>query len=319
MTATIRPGRWLEFLRTEYLDSFIRDGGSAVKFAVPLDEMRRPDIEDGIVRSAHEAGYIVVRASAADIRVHMVDQLFFSIAAQVPWRQLSQAVIAKLAEQAGYLSCTPGSESLVVRLAAANQMDVDLMRIEARKWIQNSVFRQQSLAKDFRVVVTHLCFAELSGGPDGETTIEVLTDWLTGRNLAVSAVKPYNVFSRVNRGSARHLFQSLMSWVRLAGHPGLVVVLDISRVTLARNPGDGRVYYSKAAVLDAYEVLREFIDDTDRMEACLMIVMPAREFLFEESAGRGFGAYDALKFRIVDEIRDERLVNPMGALVRLEE
>ena len=33
--------------------------------------------------------------------------------------------------------------------------------------------------------------------------------------------------------------------------------------------------------------------------------------------GRGMGAYPALKFRVYDEIHDQRLVNPMGSLARI--
>jgi hypothetical protein len=40
---------------------------------------------------------------------------------------------------------------------------------------------------------------------------------------------------------------------------------------------------------------------------------------FFEDAGRGIGAYEALKFRIFDEIRDRTLVNPMASLARISE
>lgn len=319
MTATIDPKRWLTFLRGEYLDSFIRSGGASIKFVVPLDERLRAGIERDILGLAQDAGYVVARVSAADTRVQLIDQLFFRVAEQIPWRKLSEDVLEILAKSAGYASSlSQGTESIAERLAAANNLDPQMVQMEARRWIQNQVLLPQSLAKDFRVAVTRLCLAELLGGPDGETSIEVITDWLTGRNKAVAAVKPYGIFTRITRNNARHLLESLLLWLRFAGHPGLVIMLDLSRVALARNPRDDRVYYSKAAMLDSYEVLRQFIDATDRMKGCLMIVLPAVEFLDEEQDGRGIGAYDALRFRVYDEVRDQRLVNPMAALVRLE-
>ena len=45
--------------------------------------------------------------------------------------------------------------------------------------------------------------------------------------------------------------------------------------------------------------------------------MPAPEFLDDSSGGRGVGEYQALKFRVYDEIRDAKLVNPMSTLVRV--
>jgi hypothetical protein len=315
--ATIAPQRWLNFLQAEYLESFIKDGGASAKFAVPLQEELRDVLEQGISERGQQRGFIVARVSSADTRVHMIDQIFFRIAEQVPWRQLSEDILLKLARAGGYAAPTSGSEPLGYRLAAVNGIDPEMLTMIAHQWISNQVFRRQDLAKDFRVAVTQLCLAELSGGPDGQTRIEVVTDWLTGRNKAISAVRPYQIFSRITRSSARHLLESLLLWIRFAGRAGLVIVLDLSRVTIARNPRDDLIYYTKAAMFDAYEVLRQFIDSTDRMKGCLLIVTPSVEFLDIETQGRGMGSYEALKFRVYDEIRDQRLVNPMGALVRV--
>ncbi len=320
MTATIDPKRWLTFLWGEYLDTFIRDGGTSIKFVVPLDETTRPEIENEIASRAEGAGYLGARVSSGDTRVHMIDQLFFRVADQIPWRQLSKNVLTRFAESAGY-ALPPqqeGSGAFAVRLAAANpNLDPEYLRIQGQPWIQNQVFGQRSLAKDFRVAVTQLCLAELLGGPDGETKIEVITDWLTGRNKAVAAVKPYQIFTKVTRNNARHLLESLLRWVRFAGYPGLVIMMDISRVTIPRNPHDELLFYRKPAMFDSYEVLRQFIDATDRMKGCLMVVMPALDFLDQEPSGRGMGAYSALNSRVYDEVRDSQLVNPMAALVRL--
>ena len=104
---------------------------------------------------------------------------------------------------------------------------------------------------------------------------------------------------------------------RFVGHSGLLMMLDISRITISRNPRDGYFYYTRASVVDSYEVLRQFIDSIDRLQGCLILVSPDVDFLSEETLERGFGAYEALKFRIVDEVRDRQLVNPMSSLIRL--
>ena len=96
-----------------------------------------------------------------------------------------------------------------------------------------------------------------------------------------------------------------------------MLTIDISRISVVRNPKDERLHYSKAGVLDAYELLRQFIDGTDRLENCLIVVVPHPDFLDEDILGRGIGAYEALKFRVYDEVRDRILVNPMASLVRL--
>ena len=64
-------------------------------------------------------------------------------------------------------------------------------------------------------------------------------------------------------------------------------------------------------------MLREFIDGTSRLEGCLMVVVTNNDFLDDNPLGKGFGAYQALMGRIIDEVRDRSLVNPMSSLIRL--
>ena len=107
----------------------------------------------------------------------------------------------------------------------------------------------------------------------------------------------------------------MLHWIRFAGYAGTVILLDSQRITLPKNPHDQHLFYSKAAVLDTYEILRQFIDSSDQLEGCLVAVVPDITFLEDES--RGLSSYEALKFRVFDEIRDKRFVNPMAAMARI--
>ncbi len=317
MTATIDPERWLKFIRAEYLDAFIKEGGSSIKFAVPFDAASKTSIIEGVRKSAEASGYLVAQISAEDTRIHMIDQLFFRIADQMPWPALSQRVINKLAVAAHYAPAPDGTEPLVDRIAAANHLEADFVRMEIRPKIEGRVTKCSMLARDFRVAASQLCLAELAGDAGGESMTEAITDWLTGRNKAIAAVKPYQIFTRIHRTNARYLLASLLRWVRFAGHAGVVIVIDMERVLVPSNPRDGTVFYTKAAMFEAYEVLRQFIDATDEMKGLLMVLVPSREFVDPDSP-RGIGVYEALKFRVYDEVHDQRLVNPMTSLVRIK-
>ncbi len=317
MTNSMRPEDWLNFMRSEYLESFIREGGAAIKFAVPLDEPTRLVLLNGIRTLATDLGYVCAAVSAAETRIHMADQIFFRIAEQVDWEQLSERVLLRLCEEEGYQAPGASNAPFFERVAQKNNNDAAVVRMTLERKVAERVFYQQVLAKYFRVAMTNLCLARLRGGQDGAVTVQTIQDWLTGRNKAISAVKPYKIFSPIRRTNARHLLESLFHWVRFAGYPGTVVVLDIARVTLARNPRDDQPYYTTASLLDAYEVLRQFIDATDRLGSCFLLVVPDPAFLDEDSTGRGIGRYEALKFRVFDEVRALQHVNPMTALVRL--
>jgi len=59
------------------------------------------------------------------------------------------------------------------------------------------------------------------------------------------------------------LLVSTAALLLAAGHGGLILHLDYGRFAVTRRPPvETRTgfYYSKAAVLDAYEVLRQFIE-----------------------------------------------------------
>jgi hypothetical protein len=99
---------------------------------------------------------------------------------------------------------------------------------------------------------------------------------------------------------------------------GLILDLDIGRLLVSRRPPvDERegLYYSKAMVIDAYEVLRQLVDATDDLAATLVAVVAPLDFVTDET--RGLTSYTALQLRVADEVRDRRRVNPFAALVRL--
>ncbi len=315
MTASLPPSEWLRFVESEYLSTFVRAGGSAIKFAVPLHEPLRAELLSGLAATADQSGYLVAGVNAAETKVHMIDELFFRTAEQIPWRGLCRRIIAQTAVDSGYAWIETGEGPLHRDLAERNGADPQMLLLDLKKALWSNLAKQSNLTRDFRAAITHLCIAELAGGADGATATKALTDWLSGRNRAASAVKPFHIFRKINRANGRHFFESLANCVRFAGFPGLVLLLDAQRLALPRNPRDNALFYSKAALLDAYEVLRQFIDATGQLNGCLLAIVPDPAFL--EDPARGISAYEALKFRVFDEVRDKRLVNPMASLARI--
>ena len=316
MTATITPARWIQAIRREYLESFVREGGAAIKFCVPLDGEARAATWNWLSQAGQELGYAVVKVDASETKVNLVDKLFFSIAAQIDWPGLSERVLKRLCEQTGYLLPEASEMSFCERVAERNRISADIVKINLEQALGEEVLRRRDLAKDFRMAMTRLCLARLRGGADAPITIRALTEWLTGRNLNVSAVKQHQIFNRITRTNARRLLESLIHWVRLAGFPGTLVLLDVARLAVARNPRDDRPFYNNAMLLDAFEVLRELVDSTDWLTQCLIAVLPDSSFL-DETSGRGIASYQALELRIKDDVRTKEVVNPMAALVRL--
>ena len=66
-----------------------------------------------------------------------------------------------------------------------------------------------------------------------------------------------------------------------------------------------------------YELLREFVDGVDSLSGTLMVVVTSNEFLDETKDRKGYGIYEALRTRVMNDVRDRHLLNPVASLSRL--
>ena len=318
MSNTIPISDWLKFVDDEYLSTFIRDGGASVKFAVTPDELK-PDLYADVKTRCQELDYAFINLDAAISRAHMPQDIFFGLASQIDWRLLARRLILRLAAQKGYRveGIDPdGVGNVFDAIANANDLEPQFILLEMRPAIQNDVLKNPNMARDFRVGMTYLCLMSGEVLTPGQYADQPLLDWLTGANTRVSNVRPFTIYTSINRTTARYFIESALYWVRYVGYSGTVILLDSSRVTLARNPKDGRRYYTRAMAMEHYELLREFVDDVDRLSGTLFVVVTNYKFL-DESSVRGYGIYPALRTRVMDDVRDRILVNPAASLVRL--
>ena len=319
MSTTLSLQEWLRFIDGEYLSSgFIRNGGAAVKFAVTPEPLKA-NLQNAVRLRCMESGFVVAHLDAAETRAHMPQDIFFGLARQVDWRALSRRFILRLAAEKSYSVEGVGdktSENIFDAIAHANGLEKRLVIQNLRPTLQDQVFRNPNMARDFRVAMYCLCEGEDVRDGDSYNHQPVL-DWLKGDNSRVSSVRPFAIYSGINRTTARYFIQSTLYWIQFSGCAGTVMLLDNSRVTLARNPKDDRRYYTRAMTLDHYELLREFVDDGDRLPGMLLFVVTSDEFLDENAASRGYGVYPALRTRIMNDVRDRNLVNPVASLVRL--
>ena len=309
---------WLAVLEGDYLGSFIREGGAAVKCVVAADaEQARTTAED-LRRLAGRFGYHVFLADAANTRIHMVEQLFFHLARQVDWDGLIAGYLRRLLELDGFVLPTEAQGLTYANIAYTNTIPEPELRRRVRSLLQDHISADYAMAREFRIAMLVLCQARLDNGPSEQAQAEAVLSWLRGELKLISALKFARIFQRIGRHNARDMLLSFAHWLRLLGRPGLVLVLDIGRYLADRRTfvADGGLFYSLPATLDAYEVIRQFIDATDELEGCFIAVIAPTQFLSDST--RGLARYDALKLRVWDEVRDRRIANPLSGLVRLQ-
>ena len=79
MANTMPLHDWLRFMDSEYLSSFIKDGGASIKFAVTPEGLK-PVLYQALESQCRASGYVVVKLDAVAARVHMPQDIFFGMA-----------------------------------------------------------------------------------------------------------------------------------------------------------------------------------------------------------------------------------------------
>ena len=156
MANTIPLREWLQVMESEYLSSFVPDGGASVKFAVASDELK-DDLHAAVKAQCAKRGMMLVFLDAATRRAHMPQDLFHGLAASVDWRQAARRMILKLAKDRVYMvdGIDPESDTNVFEaIAEANGPEHQFVLGNLRPQIQDRVYREPLMARDFRVAMT---------------------------------------------------------------------------------------------------------------------------------------------------------------------
>lgn len=312
----IALSEWVRLIDEEYLQDFIAAGGAAVKLAVAPDSRQAGVVLDTVADAAVHRGYLVARVDAAETRVQMIDQIFYAVARQVDWEAATDRWLRDRLLENGYVVSPEDSLTDADALAQANDTTKQQILGDVRRWTTAGLVRDFSLCKEFRTAASMLCWGHINPQNVSPADADVVHQWLRGEKCSLTALKRMQIFQRIGRHNARLMLASLSAWLPRVGYNGLVLLLDISAVVSDPVPGESRVRYTRNAVLDCYEVLREFIDGTDTLSH-LLLVAAAGPGLTDHPR-RSLDNYDALKLRTSDEIRDRSRANPLGARVRLD-
>lgn len=305
---------YLNFLRSEYLDGFIREGGAAVKFAIVDNDAGAGHVHMSLRRQAEEAGYVYAAVDAATTKMSMIDRIFHTIAAQIPWQELARNVVKDALEELRF-PAPPGEPLSLEAIARHNDYDVAQLRKDFNRRLRDEIIYDYELSQDFRIAMVLLCQAEVINAPSTQTTAEAVLMWLRGELRQMSALREDLIYQKINRSNALHMLYSLGPWIRKAGRPGLVLDFDIRQCAITTKAQTDQLFYTKPTVLDVYELLRQLIDATDELSSTFILVTATNDFLADQT--RGLEKYWALRLRILDEVRDKHRSNPYSALVRL--
>jgi len=312
---TIPPlplAEWLSVIEREYLSTFVPAGGAAVKFVV-LDNATVDATTERLIQLGQAHAMITIPVDAGRTRIHLMHELFFAIANALPWNRLVQRYLEGLFGAHDYSWPRPGMPMTVADLATAFEVAPNLLARRVDQWLTADLWEDRRLVQDFRAAMLSLCLSWLELG-ESETSGPVVR-WLRGDKVAPSTLRASDISVRLSRTNARSMLASLCHFLRKAGSAGFLVALDARQLSGVA-AAEGTQRYSPAAVMDAYEVLREIIDGAEQLPGLFMVVL-TDEALITGDPRRALSQYTALQMRVWPDVRPGDRQNPMAPLVWL--
>ncbi|MBI2844779.1 MAG: DUF2791 family P-loop domain-containing protein [Armatimonadetes bacterium] len=311
---------WLEVVDRFYLSDFIMSGGSAFKLLLTRTQGQSADTLGALQRLAEQSGYFYVQVSAAQTRIDRIDQVFFAIARQIDWDRLTALEAEDFLRQHGYHKPDGTSLSDTEAIAEANGCTVSEFQGELRRATKREIVEDRAMCKEFRTALAHLRNAQFFPRDVSPSDAETLGGWLRGDKVSMAALRDLRIYSKIGRHNARDMLRALAHWLAKSLGKGLVIGIDLSALLVVTPRGaehdPATLRYSRAALLDAYEVLRQFIDETDEIEHCL--VCTVAPFELETDEKRSIFQYYALQSRLLNEVHDLDRQNLLASMVRLD-
>ncbi|MGB9919516.1 MAG: BREX system ATP-binding domain-containing protein [Moorellales bacterium] len=297
----------VRFLRQEYLEGFIAQGGSKIKLYTSTEATRRALFFRELSQTARDLGYAVAEVDAVSVaRLHQLNNLYHALTARLDLEGLFKRYCDQVIRALGYNPADlPPHQAFLDWAAEVHGRVPESLRSEIRLKLETDIFRNRAVSRSFATVALQLS-ADALGATDRRLLPEdreLLFAWLRGQPVALRDLRKFHVFTRVDRYNARLFLGSLVELARLAGYRGLFVTVDNLEVLLTRRE-TGRPLYGRAAREEFYESLRQFIDDLDTLHHLMLVLGFQRDLV--DNPTLGFRSYAALWLRIQSEIEGTR-------------
>jgi len=307
-------GGWSEFLRREYLTDFVAHGGAKLKLLVGTQGTGKSHLLALAAGAARAEGYLVAELNAFGHRLFPVDRFFGAVVRAVGLETLQNAFARRVVDSLGFEEHALPSRGSFLDHAIREGLGVQATLRRSLTEQVDALLREPGLDSTFAVAVAQLVGHRLGvfhlHGPEQDA----LTRWFMADKVRLGELRPLQIYERVDRYRGRDFLRSLAVFARLAGFKGLVVCVDNMETLAHRSTVTGQQRYTRAQRDEAYETLRQIVDDVDRTHHTLYLLAARREFLEDQKAG--LASYEALRLRLVQEVRSNHF-NPFADIVDL--
>ncbi len=285
-----------EFWQEKYLQEYIKNGGSKIKFVTGRQGSGKTHFLGLMTAAAKKENYKTARFSAKEIWLHDFKDIYVEILRQCDIMGCLEAVSHQLIEQMGFHYQDIPDEMRFIDYLSQNDSSDAITKREIRALLMDN---------NFALACSMLTGSILGYPVLEEQNKELLLAWLEGdRSIKLSQLRALDFYpSRITKYNARHMLRSLAELVHMGGYSGLFVTVDDMEILISRSSLEP-VHYTKVKREDTYESIRQLIDDIDSMRNIMFVYAFDRELLDNENAG--VKSYQALWMRIQNEIVGER-------------
>ena len=293
------------FWQEKYLQEYIKNGGSKIKFVTGRQGSGKTHFLGLMTAAAKKENYKTAWFSAKEIWLHDFKDIYVEILRQCDIMGCLEAVSHQLIEQMGFhYQDIPEGMRFIDYLSQNDSSDAITKR-EIRSLLRKLFLDNPLMDNNFALACSMLTGSILGYPVLEEQNKELLLAWLEGdRSIKLSQLRALDFYpSRITKYNARHMLRSLAELVHMGGYSGLFVTIDDMEILISRSSLEP-VHYTKVKREDTYESIRQLIDDIDSMRNIMFVYAFDRELLDNENAG--VKSYQALWMRIQNEIVGER-------------
>ncbi len=294
-----------DFLRDQYLRKYIAEGGSKIKFLKGRAGSGKTHLANLLCMDAAEENYLTATFSAKEVWLHDFREIYLEILRQCDLEQVLQGCANRIIREMGYQPEEIGEGKTFLDYLSEQGKADPISRSTIRDVLRAYFAHNPLLDNTFAA-----CCSLLTGGILGHPVLEkasrdLLLAYLYGdKTVKLSQLRVLGLSpSRITKYNARNLLRSFAEVAHQGGYKGILVVIDDCEILMNRSAGSA-MRYTRLRRDDAYESIRQLIDDIDNMHHLLFLLCCDRELM--ENDSYGVKSYSALWLRIQNEVVSSR-------------
>lgn len=287
---------YLTTLDEEYLDDFVKDGGSAFKLVVGAFGGGKTHFLYHVQNLAWKQGYMTsyIQLSANSTPFHKLEAVYAATVENLMYDQPPLDSFGQYKRGIGDI-IQKWYDSEAAKISTERRPT----QTEVASYLK-TIGQYDSIS--FQNAV-RLAFNALYSGDDG--TYNLLIQWLKGEATPSKDLKNLHIVETINKTNAFKMIRCLINWIGQLGYSGLVILMD---------EGEQKAGLSSKDKATQLSNLRELIDacSTGMIEKTLIFyAVPDEKFLEGKT-----GVYDAVRDRLSTVFFG--YINPTGTKIILD-